>query len=282
MVKQLIVNADDFARSPGVSRGIVEAHRRGIVTSTTMMVNVDGARDAVTMASDCPALGLGLHLVFASWRPVLPPASVPGLVTEQGFFLDQFTFWNRAAEIPVDQLAAELLAQYERFVELVGRPPDHLDCHQFVHAHPRIFALYVELADRFRLPLRVPFSPEMGWKTQVAIAPFLEGSPPQRLEAMIDADWALIRERGVAHPDYSLTTWFGQDALTLDHLLHLLETLHDGVSEMLCHPGYSDETLQKSGYRSERELELRLLTHPAALERVRDLSIQLVTFDAVR
>ena len=282
MVKRLIVNADDYARSPGVSRGILEAHRQGIVTSTTMMVNVDGVTEAVALARDCPALGLGLHLVFASWRPVLPPASVPGLVTTQGFFLDQFTFWNRADEIPLDQLAAELLAQYERFLELVGRPPDHLDCHQFVHAHPRLFALYVEMADRFHLPLRVPFSPEMGWKTQVAIAPFLEGSSPESLKAMIQEDLALIQERDVAHPDHSLTTWFGRDALTLEHLLHLLETLQDGVSEMLCHPGYSDDALGASGYRSERELELKLLTHPAAKERVRDLAIELVTFDAVR
>ncbi len=282
MAKQLIVNADDYARSPGVTRGILEAHRKGLVTSTTMMVNVDGAREAATLAQGCPALGLGLHLVFASWRPILPPASVPGLVTEQGFFLDQFTFWSRAEEIPLDQLAAELLAQYERFLELVGRPPDHLDCHQFVHAHPRLFSLYVDLAARFRLPLRVPFSPEMGWQTQVAIAPFLEGSSPDRLQAMIQEDLALIRERGVAHPDHSLTTWFGKETLTLEHLLHLLGALRDGVTEMLCHPGYSDEALGKSGYRAERDLELRLLTHPAAVERVRDLSIQLVTVDAVK
>jgi chitin disaccharide deacetylase len=282
MSRQLIVNADDFGRSWGVSRGILHAHRQGIVTSTTAMANLDAIGAHLAEALTCPGLGLGVHLVFCSWRPVLPPGEVPGLVDGRGFFLDQHTFWRRAEEIPLDQLRAELTAQVERFTALAGRPPDHLDCHQFVHAHPRFFELYLELAEERHLPLRNPFSCETDWETQVLLAPFLAGSPPEQWQHVMDADLDLLRRRGPTHPQRTLTTFFGARLATLDNLLSILDTVGEGVSELISHPGYADEALAASGYRGERETELALLTHPVVRERVLDLGLELVTFAAVR
>jgi len=73
MSKQLIVNADDYGRAPGLSRGILAAHREGIVTSTTVMINQPDVEGQLAEALVCPGLGVGLHLVFTAWRPVLPP-----------------------------------------------------------------------------------------------------------------------------------------------------------------------------------------------------------------
>jgi predicted glycoside hydrolase/deacetylase ChbG (UPF0249 family) len=281
MKRQLIANADDYGRSPGVSRGILQAHREGIVTSTTVMVNVDDVQRHVAEALACPELGIGVHLVFCSWRPVLPPETVPGLVDEKGFFLGQSTFWDRAEEIPLEQLRAELTAQVVRFTSLAGRRPDHLDCHQFVHAHPRLFEVYVDLAHRLHLPLRIPFSTKTDWETQVLLAPFLEGSPPERFREMVETDTRLLRARAVAHPDHALTTFFGPKLTTLENLLQILDTMPDGVNELICHPGYADAGLSASGYRIEREIELGLLTHSAVRERVAALGIELVTFAAL-
>ncbi|HEY3018590.1 MAG TPA: ChbG/HpnK family deacetylase, partial [Solirubrobacteraceae bacterium] len=96
----LIVNADDFGLTAGVSRGIARAHRHGIVTSTSLMVDAPGAAAAARLAREHPGLDVGLH---ADARP------------------DERD-WSGA-----------LARQLERFRELMGRGPTHLDSHHDVH-----------------------------------------------------------------------------------------------------------------------------------------------------
>ncbi len=278
MGKKLIVNADDYGRSPGVSRGILHAHREGIVTSTTALINQPGVESQLTEALACPALGIGLHLVFTAWRPVLPPELIPSLVDEQGFFLDQHTAWARAEAISLEHLRRELSAQYERFRTLAGRPPDHLDCHHFVHLYPPFFEVYADLAAQYRLPLRVPFPAETDFLQALETLPFLEEFPHDLVRGMIVTNSALLQARHLAHPDHFISTFFGREALALNYLLHLLHTLPEGTSELMCHPGYSDGDLASSTYRQERETELALLTRPAVRQWVAELGIELVTF----
>ena len=278
MARKLIVNADDFGRSPGVSRGILHAHRAGIVTSTTIMINQPGIRRQLCGALECSGLGLGLHLVFTAWEPLLPPEAIPSLVDSRGRFLDQHTVWAQAETISTTQLRSELLAQIERFVSLVGHLPDHLDCHHFVHLYPPFFEVYADLAAQFHLPLRVPFPPETDFRNAVSTLPFLEGFPHDLLRGMIVTNSALLQARRLAHPDHFVSAFFGQKAVTVDHLLHLLGTLPEGICELMCHPGYVDPELATSTYRQERETELAVLTHPDVQERVTNLGIELVTF----
>ena len=93
MTRMLIVNADDFNRSPGVSRGIVEAHEKGIVTSTTVMVNLPGLRASLDLLRGYPRLGVGLHVNLTFGSPVVPAEQVPSLVDAEG------RFWSDPAEI---------------------------------------------------------------------------------------------------------------------------------------------------------------------------------------
>ncbi len=84
---RLIVNADDYGRSRNISRGIREAHLKGIVTSTTCMMNFPTTATDIRQArEETPDLGLGVHLVLTSGSPVLPAAQVPGLVGAEGEF----------------------------------------------------------------------------------------------------------------------------------------------------------------------------------------------------
>jgi hypothetical protein len=281
MGKRLIVNADDYGRTPGVSRGILEAHRHGIVTSTTAMINQPGAQSQLEEALACPNLGIGLHLTFTAWRPVLPPEEVWGLVNPEGLFLDQHSLWARAETTPLAQLRAELAAQVERFRTWAGRLPDHLDCHHFVHLYPPFFQIYADLAAQHRLPLRLPFPPETDFRRAVKTLPFLEGFPRDLVRGMVVTDSALIAARGLAHPDRFIGTFFGREALTVGHLIHLLDTLPEGVTELMCHPGYDEPALAGSSYRAEREIELALLTEPAIRDRLEALGIELVTFGAL-
>jgi predicted glycoside hydrolase/deacetylase ChbG (UPF0249 family) len=288
MTRQLIVNADDYGGSPAISRGILHAHREGIVTSTTVMINQPGIEAQLAEALACPVLGVGQHLVFTAGRPLLPAGDVPALVDERGRFFDHHTLWARAEEIPVDQLGSELAAQVQRFAALAGHLPDHLDCHHFVHLYPPFFQVYTGLAARYRLPLRVPFPPQTDFERAARSLPYLEGFPPDLVRGMVATDSALLRARRLAHPDHFISTFFGRQALALPHLLSLLETLPQGISELMCHPGYHAAPSQAtttaavtSDYGAERELELDLLTHPAVQQRVHELDIELVTYRAL-
>jgi hypothetical protein len=276
--RRLIVNADDYGRTPGISRGILEAHRAGIVTSTSVMINQPGIEAQLEEALARPGLGVGQHLVFTAGRPVLPAARVPGLVDAGGAFLDQHSVWARAERIPPDQLQAELAAQIERFRTLAGCLPDHLDCHHFVHLYPPFFQAYTDLAAGYRLPLRLPFPAQPDFRLAPGELPYLEGFPPDLVRGMVATDSNLVQARGLAHPDHFVATFYGREALSREYLVGLLAGLPAGVSELMCHPGYDDEDLVESGYRAEREIELALLTDPAVRRAVEEMEVELVTF----
>src|SRR5713101_9724313 len=116
--RYLIVNADDFGQSPGVNRGIIEAHERGIVTSASLMVRWPAAADAAAYAQERPELSVGLHLDLAEWA-----------------YRDGE--WARLYEVvqgdDADAVAKEVERQAEAFRRLMGKNPTHIDSHQ--HAH---------------------------------------------------------------------------------------------------------------------------------------------------
>jgi predicted glycoside hydrolase/deacetylase ChbG (UPF0249 family) len=130
-MKYLIVNADDFGWCAGVNRGIVEAHRRGIVTSASLMVGMPGSEEAARQAREWPELSVGLHVRFGDGRKE-PAAYATDTATCQ----------------------ASLNAQFIRFTELMGRPPTHLDSHRNVHTHPGLLPHFTETAERCGIPLR--------------------------------------------------------------------------------------------------------------------------------
>src|SRR6266403_4871890 len=78
--RRLIVNADDFGRSADINEAVIRAHREGILTSASLMVNEPGFEEAVTLARENPRLGVGLHLTLLFGHSALPPDRIPGLV----------------------------------------------------------------------------------------------------------------------------------------------------------------------------------------------------------
>ena len=147
----LIVNADDFGRSPEINRAIIRAHRQGVLTSASLMIAGDAADEAVELARQNPTLAVGLHVVAVDGPAVLPPDRIPRLVNASGCFPDapirlglRYAF-SRAVR---RELAAEITAQFGRFAA-TGLAFSHVDSHQHMHMHPVVFDLVLERAREF-------------------------------------------------------------------------------------------------------------------------------------
>lgn len=269
---RLIVNADDYGRTPGVSRGIRQAHLEGMVTSTTALMNMPGVEDALEQAlRDCPRLGLGVHLVATSGWPVLPAAKVKSLTGGEEFFLTQQI--DRLEDVNLNELRDEWHAQIEQFVKATGRSPDHLDSHHhFMFFSEPIFRLTLELAQEYHCAVRSTLPIRRSGETG--------GLPrPTYVQANTYVP-ALLGEYGVRHPDHFEATFYNETA-NVEHLAWILNGLLEGTSELMCHPGYADESLlgaRGSAYNQPREKELATLTDPSMMELIQQRGIKLITF----
>ena len=129
---QLVVNADDFGASDAATRGVLRAHREGVVTSTSVVGNCEGAEEVARQLTAAPALGVGVHLVLIGGRPVSDPASIPSLVGADGRFVassgELYLRWGKAQLVDAE-VTRELDAQVARLRDL-GIPLDHLDAHR--------------------------------------------------------------------------------------------------------------------------------------------------------
>lgn len=168
--KKLILNADALGRSAACDAAIFRAHREGILTSTTLMVNGSAAATSVAEAKGLGQLGLGLHLTFTETPPVLPTSQIGTMVDSHGILPSR-----PEALVAADsrEILAEARAQLRRFRELVGRLPTHLDSHQHAHRLPAVFETLVVLA----------------WETGAAVR---NTSPEMRDR---------LREEGLSTPD---------------------------------------------------------------------------------
>jgi predicted glycoside hydrolase/deacetylase ChbG (UPF0249 family) len=137
--KFLIVNADDFGQSPGVNRGVIEAHERGIVTSASLMVRWPAAAEAAAYGRDHPALSLGLHVDLGEWA------------YRQGTWLPLYEVVRVEDNAAIKTEAAKQLAAFRR---LVGKDPTHIDSHQHVHQREPARSVLIEIARKLRVPLR--------------------------------------------------------------------------------------------------------------------------------
>lgn len=280
MLRQVIVNADDYGYTPGISQGILDAHRNGIVTSTSVMVNMPAAEAWVkTALEEAPDLGLGLHLNLTTGRPVSKLEDVEGLARADGFFHGKRDLINLLPTIDPAHVERELLAQVARFEAIAGRLPDHLDSHHHItYMSPPTMKLMVKLARELEVPIRRP----LPGGDNAAAADFLEalGGFTNRayVEELADVIQGYSAQINTPMPDH-LNVEFHDEQTALGDLLLILLHLPEGVTELMCHPGRVDDELrQTTNYVEPREAELAALTHPSAREVLNSEFIQLLNF----
>ena len=273
MNRMLIVNADDYGRTPSVSRGICDAHLNGIVTTTTVMINLAGALEDVRRGIECaPALAFGVHLNLTCGKPLTPPDRVPTLIDANGWFHGKDQIFSNPEMLDLAEAKMEYKAQIERFLQ-TEMELDHLDSHHHLGiASTGLWNLLTELAIEYGCGVRTSFPMDILEEDLLALFPadminFCRTQAKEQLDTL-----------AIPHPDYFYASFFG-DGAVLDHLTKLLQELPDGVSEIMCHPGYSDESLeQTSGYNRIREQELAVLTDQSALAAIASGNIELHTY----
>lgn len=149
----LIVNADDFGMTDGVSTGILRAHRDGVVTSTSALV-VGSAFERHASSLRDSGLSVGAHLALVGEDPPLLSArEIPSLLDRSGRFpLTWQAFVRRgvAGVLDPDDLRRELTAQLDR-LRGVGIEPTHLDSHQNLHLWPEVATVLLSLAEARRI-----------------------------------------------------------------------------------------------------------------------------------
>ena len=275
--KLLIVNADDFGITEGATDAIVECHRAGSVTSTTLMTNMPAAQYAAQRAQENPALGVGLHFNLTLGRP-LAALHVNSLTDGQGALLSRRDLALRAitGRLRAAEIRNELDAQHAA-MRALGLTPTHLDSHQHVHAIPGIFQVVANFAAERGLPMRMPWA----WVGQ-ADEKRLTRRIKERVLGTTLHVLARARPSSVPVNDgfcsvFDLGTPPAQ--LSLQEYIRLLSPYCSGVVELMVHPAHVDDALMgKTAITGTSDAEQRLLMDPAFAAIPSSLGFRLATF----
>ena len=255
-MRRLIINADDFGYNRDINAGIIQAHRSGVLTATTLMANGEAFDDAVRLALETPTLDIGAHLVLVQGLSLVdgrpfpegPRALLPVLA-------------RRGLNVYV-----ELKAQIEKILA-AGLRLSHLDSHKHTHLAPGVFRAVVKLADEFGIPwVRLPLDSHV------------------RLGKVVCAVGNRYYRRFASGKNVRMTDHFLgfhlTGSLTEETFAEALKTVEDGTSEFMCHPGYLGEELKQARTRlkESRQRELDALTSPRIKQIIADKGIEVTAF----
>jgi predicted glycoside hydrolase/deacetylase ChbG (UPF0249 family) len=291
LVKNLIVNADDFGWTNGVNRGIVEAHRRGIVTSTSLLANGTAIGGAVELARETPTLGVGVHLNLSDGPPIAGAAAVGTLLNAQKTFTggpEALLLKLTRRKLSLDEVEKEWDAQICKICS-AGITPTHLDGHKHVHMLPGLFEIALRLAKRHGVgAIRISHEPPQ-LRAALSSVTNSRRSLVWKQSAQAKGIKLLARDArtqaarsGIATADYFCGIAH-TGVLTKEGLARLLRSLPEGTTELMCHPGYADSDLRNSATRLQhsREQELDIFTDSAIRNLVASEGIRLIDYGRV-
>jgi len=272
--RRLIINGDDFGVSREVNQAVILAHRRGILTSASLMVSGQACEHAVTLAKENPRLAVGLHVTCADGHPVMRPSEIPHIAGKNGTFPSSPAwaglryFFSRSAR---KDLFNEIAAQFEKFSQ-TGLNFSHVDSHCHLHVHPVVLDAIVEISERHRIKrVRVPAD------SFFSALPFL-GSP------LLAAGTALVfklltgrmkrklRRRGFIFPQRVYGNLMTGN-MSLEYVLSLLDSLPQGTSEIYFHPALPCSPSTYDARQLQRFREFSILIDPDVRSKIERLGI---------
>ncbi len=280
---RLIVNADDFGMSRGITDGIIVAHRYGFLTSTSLITNMPAAAYAIARGHDFPNLGIGVHLNICQGRPFLRAGDVPTLVDRTGRFhspavMARKLWTGRAA---AHEIEAEFRAQIG-WMRDHGITPTHADSHHHMHLYPAAARPFARALAAEGIPC-MRASRCAVWPKNGSVGGPHEGSVPRRL--LVEAYRSTLQHtlfRRFASPD-SRISFHSNDRKNLTNLRErwkaALENLPAGTFELACHPGLFERGFSETdAIRAQREQEMVWLTERELREVIDRRGIRLIGY----
>lgn len=255
----LIINADDYGLTLNVSKGIIEGMKKGIITDTSAIVSTMDFPESAKMALENDICEMGLHCLLTMGQPILPANECKSLVNEKGYFYNREEF--RHIEVNIEEVRNEIEAQIERFTS-TGLKLNHLDTHHgFMNKSDEMTKLFIELAIKYDVPLRNELSRKGKDK---AMDLYKEAK-------IIQTEHLFFNTKFPFH--------------TIDEIIEYLELAQKTyeVVEIGCHPGYSDELLEKiSVLNTDREIELEVFKNQSLIDFVRKENITLLSYSDLK
>lgn len=247
---RLIINGDDFGITHGCNLALIDCYQKGLMTSTSMMTNMPFALEASSLAKENPGLSVGLHFCLTAGKPL---TYVPSLIKADGTFDKAILFTLGKASIK--EMRQEMQAQYDEFVRLMGKKPDHLNSHHGIEQISGGEDLLQEFSNRYFIPIRsfvtrdefstysvpfeVPQSRLLSWKNT---------SPYESLEVIANL--------------------FSKEDIQSDR-----------AYELGAHPGYIDYDLIKlSTLTTGRAYDAYFFMHPELKDWISKNNIELITY----
>jgi len=288
-MRRLIINADDFGMTAGVNRAISEAHRAGLVTSATVMANESATDDAISIAKQNPSLRTGCHIVLVDGRPFSEPQKVSTLIDSWNGHgasfrrgIPQLAIASVAGRVRQTDVHDEASAQIER-LQARGLVLSHVDCHMHSHILPLVLRGVLQAAREHGVDaVRNPFEPT--WS--VAATHKSSSLRSWNRSAQVTVLRALHSQFRSTVNQYGMKTTDGTIGIAVTGLLNrqlltrLIESMPEGIWELVTHPGYNDRALMESSteLNQSRTTELELLTSQEILELLRMRGIQLIDY----
>lgn len=262
-MKRIIINGDDYGYTPEKSKGILRAHKEGILTSTTVMINMVSRVGVKELLKYKKSLGIGLHLNITRGKSISLPKKVPTLLNEKGEMFRPETWtrkvWNDFGNLKNKaEVELEFNNQLKKFKEKFNIKPSHLDSHHVITSHKKIFPILLKLAKKNNLPVRLP-----AWI---------------KIEDKFNLEPVLMRKtkKQCKTTDYAIFDFFCAKKDPIGELKKVLKTLKKGTTEFMFHPSLFKLTDRNSLYG---KIDLDLLTNKDIKRIIKEENIELITYN---
>lgn len=278
------MTGDDFGLSIPVNEAVSQAHQKGILTTTSLMVAAPEAEDAIARAKAIPTLNVGLHLVLSNGRSCLPASEIPDLVDANGEFSNKLVssgikmfFVDKVKQ----QLKDEIRAQFEAF-KASGLHLDHVNAHNHMHLHPAVFDAIIKIGQDYGMnAVRVPDEKPLKALIDTHQQKLLRTACWLFLKPFISRMKKRLAERNIKFNSHILG-FHHSGHVNLDNLVRMLSNLDDGVSEVYLHPATALwDGIDPAAKDYEFEAEYKALIHPRIKRIIEKFSIELTNFQKI-
>jgi len=282
------VNADDLGWTEGVNRGIAEAHRRGLVTSTSLLANGRAFASALAVSREHPSLGVGVHLNLSDGPPTTGASHIPGLLNAAGQLEggpESLLLRIAQRKLRPAEVEQEWDAQIAK-VRAAGISPTHLDGHKHVHMLPGLFEVALRLARKHCVgAIRIAHEESRlrgllshGGERQKGVQ-LKQGVQARGLKLLARDARKMAERAGISFADYFCGI-AQTGVMNREGVESLLDGLPNGTTEFMCHPGYADEELRGTPTRlqASRATELEILTDVSIRKLVATKGIRLINY----